>query len=548
MAGARRGAKKRTRALPREPFTPLGWLFYRTGVQTEYVVVLAARVVLLGMRWLAYGVRWAAQYLHGVLRRFFAAMGKDLRAMWEDLRAPWRQMRIGIGNLCTVVREEWAFGGSPASIGAAYFMRGVRAYRGLFWRGAAYLLPVGALALFVVTVQAMLSVTFALRVEYHGEFLGFISHESVCDAAFADIMDRVQGADTHEDWYERPEYTITIVDSAALYTSGELANRIIETSASEFCSATGVYVNEEFIGVTRESAGLSQVLDELQDALWEGHENDPNWRVEFQQQIELKPGLYFTKTVIPLSELLARLHGEEPVVLPDGAVLEGIDLLGLQAVQQTTRVIRVDLPEQIIDDETLEWGETVVDQEAVSGLEELHEEVVYIDGGEVRRTQTSEPTILVEARPRITRRGVYNPYGGTVGDPATGSFAWPVPQYRKISRWVGGPDNHRGADIVADVGTTILAADNGIVDIAMDARGTALWSYGLFVRVDHGNGYATLYAHCSELLVSQGDYVVKGQPIARVGSTGRSTGAHCHFEIQLNGQWQDTRDYVMPDD
>ena len=55
-----------------------------------------------------------------------------------------------------------------------------------------------------------------------------------------------------------------------------------------------------------------------------------------------------------------------------------------------------------------------------------------------------------------------------------------------------------------------------------------------------------MYAHCSELLVQQGEYVVKGQPIARVGSTGNSTGNHCHFEIQVNGQWTDTRRYVMP--
>lgn len=541
MPGAKHHSKKRTLDLPREPFTPFGWLFYRTGLQTEYLVVLTLRTVLLGMRWLAYGVRWTGRYLRGELRRFFTAV-------WEDLCAPWRQLHIGLGNLYTVVREEQAFGGSPASTGAAYFLRGVRTYRALFWRAAAYLLPIGALAIFIMTVQAMLSVTFALRVEYRGEFLGFVSHESVCDAAFADIMDRVQGADTKEDWYAHPEYTLTIVDSAALYTSGELANRIIETSASEFCSATGVYVNEEFIGVTDESSLLSQALSALQDPLWEGHEGDPSWRVEFQQQIELKPGLYFTKTVVPLDRLLARLHGEEPVVLADGTVLEGSDLLALQAVQQVSRVVPVNLLEQVIDDETLEWGETVVEQEAVTGMEELHEEVVYVDGSEVRRTQISEPTVLRQALPRVTRRGVYNPYGGTAGEPATGTFAWPVPDYRKISRWVGGPDRHRGADIVADIGTTILAADNGIVDIATDARGSGLWSYGIFVRIDHGNGYATLYAHCSELLVSQGEYVVKGQPIARVGSTGRSTGAHCHFEIQLNGQWLDTRDYVMPPD
>ena len=142
------------------------------------------------------------------------------------------------------------------------------------------------------------------------------------------------------------------------------------------------------------------------------------------------------------------------------------------------------------------------------------------------------------------RYGTYNPYGGTAGDPATGEFTWPVPDYKGISRWAS--RYHRGADITARYGTTIVAADNGVVEVATDARGTAWWTYGKFVKIDHGNGFATVYAHCSELLVQQGEYVVKGQPIARVGSTGYSTGNHCHFEIQVNGQWTDTRRYVMP--
>lgn len=541
MAWLKQRAAKQPRDLPRQPFTPFGWLFYRTGVQTEYAVVAAARLLFLGMRWLAYGARWT-------IRLFFKELKRFLTAVWDDLCAPWRQMHAGLANLRAIIREERAFGGLPPRMGAAYIWRGIRANRGLVWRGASYLLPAAALVLLIITVQTMLSVTFALRVEYRDEFLGFVAHESVCDAAFADIMDRVQGADTKEDWNAHPEYTLTIVDRAALYSSSELANRIIETSASEFCSATGVYVNGEFIGVTEDSAQLSYELDALRAPLRAGHEDDPYWRVEFQQQVTLKPGLYFTKTLIPVAALLARLHGEAPVVLADGTVWEDDDLLAVQAVQQVSRTVEVELPEQVINDTTLEWGETVVEQEASAGLEELYEEVVYINGSEVRRTEIRERTVLLEAKPRITRRGVNNPYGGAVGDAATGTFIWPVPDYRKISRWVGGPDRHRGADIVADRGTVIVAADNGIVDIATDARGTAQWSYGLFVRIDHGNGYATLYAHCSELLVSQGEYVKQGQPIARVGSTGRSTGAHCHFEIQLNGQWMDTRQYVMPPD
>ena len=70
--------------------------------------------------------------------------------------------------------------------------------------------------------------------------------------------------------------------------------------------------------------------------------------------------------------------------------------------------------------------------------------------------------------------------------------------------------------------------------------------YGNRIIIDHGNGYRTLYAHCSELLVPTGTKVSKGQLIARVGSTGNSTGPHLHFEVILNGVKQNPLHYVSP--
>jgi len=535
----RTGAGKKKRSFFRMLAHPLGWMLYRVGQQTEYFVLNLFRVFAGSVRWLVSGVRWLLLLLFSVLKSFFAAI-------WEDLSAPWRALRVGLRNARAIAQQEREAGGSAAGTGLLYVLRGVLRNRHLVMSGLAYLLPLAALAVLAVTVHIMLNSTFALRVEFKGEFVGFIADESVYDAAHTDILHRIRGAGTGEDWMERPEYTLTMVDSAALYSPSQLTDRVIQTSASDFRRATGVYVNSELIGITDDSLELSRALEALRAPLLEEHQGDESWRVEFQQQIELQNGLYFTNTLISLEELLARLHGETPVARSDGSELGGWDMLGVQAVQNVTRTVETHAEAQVINDPTLEWGMDVIDQQAVPGLEELNEDVVYIDGQEVQRIQTREPVVLALAVPQITRHGTYNPYGGQAGDPATGTFIWPVPHYNGISRWAS--SYHRGADITADYGTTIVAADNGVVEVATDGKGTAFWSYGIFVKIDHGNGFATLYGHCSELLVEAGEYVVKGQPIARIGSTGRSTGNHCHFEIQVDGQWTDTRQYVMPDD
>lgn len=89
---------------------------------------------------------------------------------------------------------------------------------------------------------------------------------------------------------------------------------------------------------------------------------------------------------------------------------------------------------------------------------------------------------------------------------------------------------HAGVDLAAPGGSPIVAAMSGRVILARAGSG-----YGNYIIVDHGNGYATLYAHCSKLLVKKGQRVSRGQQIAKVGSTGASTGNHLHFEVRVKG-------------
>jgi murein DD-endopeptidase MepM/ murein hydrolase activator NlpD len=94
----------------------------------------------------------------------------------------------------------------------------------------------------------------------------------------------------------------------------------------------------------------------------------------------------------------------------------------------------------------------------------------------------------------------------------------------------GGAAFHKGIDFHASMGDPVLAVADGVVSYAGQRSG-----YGNVVEIDHGNGYVTRYAHNSRLLVQVGDLVRSGQQVAKAGSTGRSTGAHVHFEVWANG-------------
>ena len=101
---------------------------------------------------------------------------------------------------------------------------------------------------------------------------------------------------------------------------------------------------------------------------------------------------------------------------------------------------------------------------------------------------------------------------------------------RRIDPFTGQSAFHEGIDFAADVGTPIVAAASGKVIFAGEHP-----QYGKMVEIDHGNGLVTRYAHASQLNVREGDLVLRGQRVATVGSTGRSTGPHLHFEVRLNG-------------
>ena len=133
---------------------------------------------------------------------------------------------------------------------------------------------------------------------------------------------------------------------------------------------------------------------------------------------------------------------------------------------------------------------------------------------------------------------VVTTYAGSVPEGArgTGRFQWPVLGRITQGYWYG----HRAIDIGAPIGSAVQAADGGFVSFA----GWTDVGYGYLIVVDHANGFATYYAHLSNMYVFAGQAVERGQVIGAVGSTGHSTGPHLHFEVRYYGALQNPRAYL----
>jgi len=177
------------------------------------------------------------------------------------------------------------------------------------------------------------------------------------------------------------------------------------------------------------------------------------------------------------------------------------------------------------DPERWPW-ERVVTQAGRNGQKEITVDIRRENGEEVSRRLVSE-VLLSDPVVQVVVQGTK-----VIPDRGTGRLVWPV--VGRITSPFGRRYNsiHTGIDIAAPVGTPVLAADSGTVTKSQSSLG----GYGQVIFIDHGGGsLVTVYAHLSKRLVGVGAVVEKGQEIGKVGSTGRSTGPHLHFETRING-------------
>lgn len=223
-------------------------------------------------------------------------------------------------------------------------------------------------------------------------------------------------------------------------------------------------------------------------------------------------------------------------------ISQAVPFLSVRTVDNLTYTASVPYSVEEVSDDSMYQGNTKILTTGADGTATYNADVTYLNGVEQSRVVNSS-SVLTQPVTQVVAVG-------TKERPrtlATGHLKWPL--YGRITsgygyRFIFGSYSfHTGLDITGSYGAPIAAADGGKVIFAGTGTGS-YWSYGKYVIVDHENGIQTIYAHCSSLNVQAGDRVYQGQTIARVGSTGRATGNHCHFQVKVNGTTVNPYNYL----
>lgn len=184
-------------------------------------------------------------------------------------------------------------------------------------------------------------------------------------------------------------------------------------------------------------------------------------------------------------------------------------------------------------------------QQSKTATQDLEQERANFEANREQRLKEAQEidNEIEELLAKIAAQNAQDQGGGNIVTEQ--GVLWPLPGWSHINspygwRW-NHSDFHTGLDIGGSgvYGSSIVAAKSGVVVSSMTH-----WSYGNNVVINHGDGYVTLYAHCSEVLVSSGQTVSQGDVIAKVGATGNVTGPHLHFEVYYNGVRQDPANFV----
>lgn len=430
-------------------------------------------------------------------------------------------------------------------------------------------------AVVIAAAATVLSLyTLGAEVSYDGQSLGVVSSRHAAEKVVAELED-ITRQTTGDSAYA--------VDTAELAVETGVYPRRELLSHDEFQEELGdalgqveyayvLYVDGEKIVATTRSGALEDLLEQLKL----GYETSDTVNAYFVEDVEIRQEYVESSYVMNLGYIAEKLNetkegevtytvtagdsyysiaadydmsmedlmklneGYDPKILRVGDVLtisNAVPYLTVVNVERQRYVQDVAYQVEYTDDASMYQGEYKTTSPGVYGKADITANVTYINGEETEREVVASVTLsqpVTEQQLRGTKeRPTWYP---------TGSFSWPcngVLTSRFGYRSLLGSTYHSGIDIGNSYGTSIYASDGGTVTYSGWMGG-----YGYLIIIDHGNGYQTYYGHNSSLVATKGEKVHKGQLIARMGSTGRSTGNHCHFGIKLNGTFVNPLNYL----
>ena len=445
-----------------------------------------------------------------------------------------------------------------------------------------YILPIIALILSINMINHYMDINYILEVEYNGEHIGYIEKES----DFYEAEKMMMGRLTHEAYIKPtdavPRFTLVPGNEDMITTKDTLTNLIISASGNQVMDADGLYIDNRFIGSFESADNILNFLNNTLEGAKTGGENES---VSFVQKIEIKNGLYPVTSLADeekVFEKLSSLEEKEKIYIVEkgdvpGTIAEkfgmpysklkqlnpniekkllvGQEVLISAAVpylgikQTVTETYEEEIPYKVEKtiNKNYNIGYSKTTQEGKNGVKQIVAKKTYVDGFETEKNILSTTVIKEPVNEEIVIGGKYVnnvPQGNKGGNaPAssvsTPGFMWPT-RGGYVSCGIWGYPGHTGMDIAVPSGTPIYASASGTVVLAKNG----VYGYGRHIMIDHGGGIKTLYAHNSQLLVSAGQWVEKGQIIAYSGNTGNSYGPHVHVEFRVNGQYIDPGKYI----
>ncbi|MBD9241249.1 MAG: M23 family metallopeptidase [Ruminococcaceae bacterium] len=556
--------------------TPLvqavGEFLYALGFAAEYAAVRAGRNV-------AHAALWAAgcckKFAHDLAVTAFPGAVQ----MFKDLFGPIVLFFKGIGALLVHahrIHKEQGLG-AALKASARFFTSGIRRNLKLLPRMAMYILPLCALALYVTVFESVVHRPYALAVQVNGQTVGYVANEATFNLAREDVQERIHYAGTDKtEWTIEPTYTISTAHQ--VMDENQMANAILRSASDEISEGTALYLDGELTAVCADGTSLQSYINGL--LLPYEDEGNANVTVGFNRAVDLEQGIYFNESFQDLTDIENTLSGvqqaEKIYKVQAGDTLwaiaqkndltfkelcalntnfKGAPLTETSNIQEgdelivtkeeamlEVRITKIEVKQEEIPYTTettnsneLTKGTTKVTQEGENGLRNVTLQNVYDANGALLEQTVLSTEIIKEAVPKKVTVGTKKVTSSTKYITGSGKFIWPVPNYKYCSRWYS--SGHKGVDICAPAGTPIYATASGTVAKAGYNKAGAGTGYGYSVVVNHGGGYTSVYAHCLSLAVHAGQSVKQGQLIGYVGSTGRSSGNHCHFEIRLNGSY-----------